>query len=197
MQAALFETMARQIAAQCEAELATARAEASSILSEADKRIAGVREKALARARASAEAYAKGAHQMAVAEAEKEALSLYQALADEALHAAEAKLAHLAESQDFVPVLTRLLAELMPASPAGSTILVPPAHVDQCSAWLRTNGFPDVRVEPSAELPDGVAAQDRDRTYRITNALSTRFGMLRSDARKRCLKTLFAGKAGT
>ena len=64
-----------------------------------------------------------------------------------------------------------------------------------CSAWLQANGHGSVEVESAAGLIDGIAVQDPQRTYRITNTLSSRFRLVEGEARKRCLGRLVGEEA--
>ncbi len=84
---------------------------------------------------------------------------------------------------------------LMAIAPAGVVAHAPPAHVDSVRDWLANNGHGGVSVEGNSNLWDGVAIQDPERTFRISNTLTGRFARVEQEARKRCMMALFSKKA--
>jgi len=183
--------MARQVEQGCEERLATANAEAEAIVAEARDRAAKRYAEAIERAKRDADQLAKRARDLAAVQAEQQAHSMQQAVADEILHTVDAELDRIAESPAFPAILEALLREVMTIAPAQAEVLAPPAHVERCRQWLASNGHAGIPVVPGATLRDGVAVQDAQRTFRVTNSLSSRFLKLENSARKVCLRLLF------
>jgi len=124
-------------------------------------------------------------------QAEHQAHSMQQAVADEILHSVDAELDRIAAGPEFPAILEALLRELMTVAPERAEVLAPPAHVERSRQWLASHGHAGVPVVPNAALLDGVAIQDAERTFRVTNSLSSRFHKLENEARKICLRLLF------
>jgi vacuolar-type H+-ATPase subunit E/Vma4 len=196
MQHALLDTMTRQVEHACEERLATARTEAEAIVAEARQRAADRYAESIERTTREVNRLAQRARDLAAVQADQQAHSLQQAVADEVLRAVGAELERIAEGPEFPGILDALLREVMAAAPAQAEVLAPPAHVERCREWLATNGLAGVPVIPTGELRDGVAVQDVNRTFRITNSLSSRFKKLENNARKVCLRLLFGEGAG-
>jgi vacuolar-type H+-ATPase subunit E/Vma4 len=191
MQQALLDMMASQVARQCEEKLTEARRDAGAAVAEARERAEQRRARALERERAEVERLNQRARELAQVLAEHEALTMQQAVADEVLAKAEIELARLVRTADFPGILEGLLAELIAEVSGDGVVLAPAARVETCRAWLARHSRADVVVQTDPNLVDGVAYQDARRTYRITNAMSSRLHMLQNEARKTCLDALF------
>ena len=196
MQQALLDTMARHVAQQCEDKLAAARQKADAIIEDAKAKAENRRTKALDQAHAEVERLAKRAREHALRAAENETLTMEHAVADEVLVSAGVELGRLAKSERFPGILEGMLAELVAHSPKTGVIVSPPAHMAVCEAWLQKQGMTGYTVQGDSSLVDGVAYQDAQHTYRITNSLSARFAKVQNDARRICLETLFGVKVG-
>lgn len=191
MPQALFETMSRQVAEECDALLARARAEAQDIVDDAGRKAQEQRETALAKTHAEMKRLADRARELAAIRAEQETLTMEQAVADEVLQLVRTELEEMANRPGFEKILDALLAELVRAAPQEGIVLAPQGFGEHCRAWLRQNGHAGLLVEESTSLRDGVAVQDPGRTFRITNTLSSRFNKLENQARKVCIHALF------
>lgn len=194
---ALFETMTRQVEAECADHLSKARSEAERILADARAKANASRDAVLLHARAEVDRLDTLWKQ----KAESETVRLDLAMKNEAVEAVLAevrkKLKQTVEGANFGGILDSLLSELMAAAGASKdiTVLAPPSHVDRVRGWLEKNGRGGVKVEGSAEFWDGVAVQDPKRSYRISNTLTGRFARVEQSARKHCMTSLFGGKA--
>jgi vacuolar-type H+-ATPase subunit E/Vma4 len=191
MGGALFDTMAHQVAAQGDAAMADARQEADAIVAAAKEKADLHREETLHHTRDHIALLDKRAKLMAQSEAERAVLALRQELSNEVMTGAKTELQRIAESSDFAGIVESLLAEAMAAATGEVIVLAPADHVSLCTSWLQRNGHGSVRVEAEAGLTDGIAVQDPQRTYRITNTLSSRLRLVEGEARKRCLNRLF------
>lgn len=191
MQHVLLDTMARQVEQGCETRLAAARTEAEAIVAEAREKAGKRYAEGIDRAKRDVERLARRARDLAAVQTEQQAHSMQQAVADEILHSVDAELDRIAAGPDFPAILDALLREIMTVAPNDAEVLAPPAHVERCRQWLANNGHARVVVVPYAPLQDGVAIQDAQRTFRITNSLSSRFHKLENEARKICLRLLF------
>jgi vacuolar-type H+-ATPase subunit E/Vma4 len=194
---ALFETMTRQVEAECAGHLAKARAEAERILADARAKAAASREAALANARAEVQRLDTLWKQKAEAETVRLELTMEKDAVEAVLAEVRAQVARLASSAEFSAVLSRLLSELMPAVPGGGDVELvgPPAHVEHIRRWLSGHGAQGITVKESDQFRDGVAAQDRRQTWRISNTLHGRFERLEQAARKHCMTSLFGSRA--
>jgi vacuolar-type H+-ATPase subunit E/Vma4 len=196
MREALFETMARQVAQRCEQIIGAAEEEAKSIVSEAQRTAQRRHDAAVAQVKREVERLAARARELAAVKAEHDALTMQQEVANEVLGQVEGELKGLAQSPRFPEILDALLAEIMANAPKDAVVLAPVAHEQRCREWIRSHGYSDVSVQASPYLVDGVAMQDAQRTYRVTNTLSSRFQKVKNDARKVCMRTLFGAEAG-
>jgi len=196
MQQALLDTMARQVAQKCEEHLAAARQKADATVAEARAKAESRRARALEQAHAEADRLAKRALELALRAAENETMSMEHAVADEVLMSAGVELDRLAAGERFPGILEGMLAELVQYSPKTGIILAHPAHVEVCRAWLQKKGADGYTVQADPDLVDGVAYQDAQHTYRITNSLGARFAKVQNEARRICLDTLFGVKVG-
>jgi vacuolar-type H+-ATPase subunit E/Vma4 len=195
MQQALFDTMARQVADRCQAALDAARAEAGSIVKEARERADLRRKEAVSAAQRDVSRLAERAQQLLAVEAEHESLTMEQSIADEILRSVGVELEKAAQSPKFTAIFDALLAELMADAPKDALVTVPVSFGDRTKSWLQQHGLGGVTVQESAEIRDGCSMQDAARTYRVTNALSSRLNKLQNEARKVCLNALFGGGA--
>ena len=193
--APLLELMSAQAQGQCGDTLAKARAEADAIVRAAQEECAAERDAALRTLEAELAEAARKARERAEAEARMATLTAKDAITDEVLQSVMEDLARMAESPAFVPVLERLLGELLESAPADAVILTHSKHLETVRAWLERNGRPLMQAAPLATLTDGVAIQDAARTYRTTNSLRARFAINEGRLRKRCMQRLFGGGA--
>ncbi len=187
----LLETMALGVDARCEAKLAEARREGDALIAAARLRADGLYAKGLDAVRAEIKRAADQDLRLAHAEAEKLVLAAQHSVADEALAQVNGRLAAVASSEGFGATIEVLLAQAVNAARGEFEVLAPAAHVDRCRAWLSGNGHGGVPVHAANEFSDGVAVQDRKRTYRITNTLSSRYAKLEPQARKILMAKLF------
>jgi vacuolar-type H+-ATPase subunit E/Vma4 len=188
----LLELMTRQVSQQREEILAKAQAQADVIAQQAQERAERRRTETLEAVDAEVRAASKRARERAEAAAHMVVMTTKDAIADEVLSNVRERLRRIAEGPEFPAVLRALLSELMAGAPGGDiVVLAPSAHADQCRAWLSEMGRESVAVEVTASLRDGVALQDRARTFRITNTLSRRFDKREGDLRRHCLHELF------
>ena len=191
--AALFETMSQQVASQCESNLSEAKREAQAIVAEARAQCAEQRETVLSVTHDELAALNERWRQKAEAEAAKAALGVKNAATQEVLRQVDGDIRSTVEGPEFEAVLDALLEELMAVEEGGDDfkVLAPEAHVDRVRNWLANNGHDGVPIETSPELWDGVALQDTNRTFRISNALTGRYSRVLEEARKICMTTLF------
>lgn len=193
--APLLELMSAQAQARCDELLARAREEADAIVREARDQCAAERGAALASLDAELAEAERKARERAEAAAHMAMLTAKDAITDEVLQSVLENLVRLAESPSFVPVLERLLDELLDGAPGDAVVLTHPKHLDTVRAWLGRTGRAGMQTAPLAALTDGAAIQDVARTYRTTNSLRTRFAINEGKARKRCMQRLFGGGA--
>jgi len=192
---ALLDIMSAQVEAERNDVLAQARAEADEIRQAAADRAAEKRERTLAELKAELDTAAARSKERAEAAAEMVALTTKDTVTDELLRSVQQELKARAAAPEFADTLSALLAELMPEAPEGGTVLVPPQFEDHCREWLEQNGHGGVNVKPSATVHDGVAVEDANHKFRVTNTLSTRFERLEGSLRKYCIEALFGGGA--
>ncbi len=193
---ALFETMSRQVEAECSEHLATARAEAERILADARAKARATGEAALASAKAERDRLDALWKQKGDAEAVRLELSMKNDAVEAVLAEVAAGIKRFASGPEFPAALERLLEELMAAAGSGTNVRVlgPSAQVDRIKTWLAGHGYAGVPVEGSPEFWDGVAVQDPGRNWRVSNTLSGRSSRVDQAARKHCMSTLFASK---
>jgi len=190
---ALFETMTRQVEAECAEHLAKARAEADRILADAHAKSRAAAESALASAKAERDRLDSLWKQKAEAESVRLELAMKNDAVEAVLAEATAGIRRIASGPDFPRVLESLLAELMAAAGGGSDVqvLAPAAHVDLVKQWLSGHGHAGVAVVASSEFWDGVAVQNPARTWRVSNTLTGRFARVDQAVRKHCMTVLF------
>jgi len=189
--APLLWLMSAQVARQCEEILTRARDAASAAREEARQHAAAEREAALAALRAELLQAETRAREKAEAEAKKLVLNTKDVIADELLRAVEKEIQRMADEPGFLRVLQSLLRELIDGAPDDAVVLAPPRHVDALREFLARLGRGSLEVSPLASLRDGVAMQDRGRTYRITNALTPRLTRHENAARRLAVERLF------
>lgn len=190
--AALFETMSQQVAAQCESNLNEAKLEAEAIAAEARAQCVQQRETMLSATQGELTALDERWRQKAEAEASKAALVIKNEAMQDVLRQVDSDIRSTVDGPEFEAVLDALLAELMAVEEGSdSKVLAPEAHVDRVRNWLANNGHGGVPIEASSELWDGVALQDTNRTFRISNALTGRYSRVLEEARKICMTSLF------
>ena len=188
---ALLDTMARQVDEVYDGNLSAASESAEAILEEARQDCAALEEKTLASTAAEMDVLAERWRQKAEAEAAKAALVVQHDALHAVLEKVSEEIREIVSSDEFGPILDALLAELMADAPPDVIALAPPDHLDRVKKWLASNGNDKVPVEGAPNRQDGVAIQDRDRTFRISNTLSGRFSRVEQEARKHCMMSLF------
>ena len=188
---ALFDTMSTGIAAQCEANLDSAREEAATIASEAIAKTAAQRESALSATQSEMSLLDERWRQKAEAEATKAALAMKKTAVNKVLGEVQDAIDRIVKGPTFPMVLDSLLAEVMAIAEDDVVVLAPEAQVEGVQQWLSSHGHGGLKVEGSAALRDGVAVQDPARTYRISNTLSGRYSRVELEIRKICMTGLF------
>lgn len=191
---ALFETMAQQVAQQCEERRSDALREAERIRSEG-RRIAEQRyEAGLAAVKAELDAADRRVRHQVEVEAEKSKLAAQHQVVEEVLAQVREEIKRLASSDEFGAILEALLDEVLhEVSGQDLVVLAPPDHAERLRQKLAETGRGHIEVRPFAALTDGVAVQDTRRSFRISNTLSGRLNVVANDARKLCQNRLFGG----
>lgn len=191
---ALFETMARQVAQQCEERRSEALREAERIRSEG-RRVAEQRyEAGLAAVKAELDAADRRVRHQVEVEAEKSKLAAQHQVVEEVLAQVREEVKRLASSDELGTILEALLDEVLhEVSGQDLVVLAPPAHVERLRQKLAETGRGHIEVRPFAALTDGVAVQDARRSFRVSNTLSGRLNVVANDARKLCQNRLFGG----
>lgn len=188
---ALLETMAQQAAEECSQTVSHARDEQDAILREARAQSDARRETLLHTTADEMDALDKRWLLKGEAGAAKAALVVQNDAVREVLEGVRAEIGRMAEGPEFRAVIEALLAEVMAVAPENVIVLAPGPHVGHVRQWLGTNGYNGIPVEDAPALLDGVAVQDRERSFRISNTLSGRFARVEQAARKLCMETLF------
>ncbi len=188
---AILDTMARQVDEVYADNVRAARESSEGILDETRQERAALEKETLAATAAEMEALAERWRKKADAEAAKAALVVQSDSVCAVLAKIGEEIRTIVDSDDFPEILEALLLELMAAAPAGVVAHAPPAYVDRVRDWLANNGHRDVSVEGASNMWDGVAIQDPERTFRISNTLTGRFARVEQEARKRCMMSLF------
>jgi vacuolar-type H+-ATPase subunit E/Vma4 len=186
--------MSEQAEARREEILARAEADASAIRESARARAEARTQEGLAALERELETLGARSRERAEAEAHMVQFTTRDTIADELLGDVEKRLAEVAAGDGFGSILEALLSELMQDVQPGMVVLAPSAHTDHAKQWLDTNGHGDLTVQPEPTLKDGVAIQDADRTYRVTNTLSARFRLQQDTLRRIALERLFGGE---
>ncbi len=191
--AALLETMAQQAAEECGRTVSHARDEEDAILREARAQSDARRETLLKTMAEEMDALDQRWLLKGEAESAKAALVVQNDAVREVLEEVQATIGRMAQGPEFGAVIEALLAEVMAVAPENVIVLAPEPHVDHVRQWLDRNGYGGTPVEGVPAMLDGVAVQDRERSFRISNTLSGRFARVEQAARKLCMEALFEG----
>ena len=194
---ALFDTMAQEVQADCDRRTAEAHQEAERILSEGRRVADQEYARAVDATRTEIDLANRRERQRLDAEHTKAFLAVQHQVVEEVLGRVRDEMARIAQAPDFGPTLEALLDEIL-AEVRGRDldVLIPTAHADRIGPYLERLGRTDLRVVPWPALTDGVAVQDRRRTFRVSNTLSGRLVATQDDARRRCQAQLFEKKEG-
>lgn len=187
----LFDTMTRQVADQCESTLIEARREADAILEEARTKSNDSWQDAMKATETEIKLLEERWVQKAQAEAAKAELAVQNEAVEAVLAALRVKIRGAVEGSDFPNIIEALLSELMAVAPDNVVVLAPEQQVGHVTKLLAKTGHTGVPVEGSAIVWDGVAVQDKQRTFRISNTLTGRYSRVEDGARKLCMVTLF------
>jgi len=193
----LLDSMTQSVTQQCDAKLSAAREEADAIVADAKARADQAYQEGLERAKRQIELDDKRALDLAEAEGDKLVLSGQHQVVEDVLWSVAEKLKNMAGQDDFGNIVEALLAQAVNAAHGDIVVISPPGHVDRGKQWLEQNGRGDVSVEGSDELYDGVAVQDKQKSYRITNTLSSRYEKFEPQARKIIMQKLFGGESAS
>lgn len=194
---ALFDTMAQQVQADCDKVLAEARQEAERILSEGRRVADREYETGIEGTRAEIATADRRERQRLDAEHDKAFLAVQHKVVEEVLARVGDEIRSRAQAPDFGSVLEALLDEILAQKPRKNLdVLVPPVHAERIAQYVQRLGRSDLQVIPWPGLTDGVAVQNRRRSYRISNTLSGRLAAIQDEARKRCQARLFEKKEG-
>lgn len=196
MGSALLETMTAQVTEECEGNIATANEEAAGIKAEAEKKAAGQRETVEAATDAEMNRLDERWRQMASAEASRANLVVKNEAVKAVMQKVQARIRELVDSGEFPGILDALLNSLRDEISGNTVVVGPEKHLDHVRGWLSSNGYEGVSVEGSAEMWDGVAVQDPQRTYRISNTLTGRYGRVEQEARRLCMVKMFGSSEG-
>lgn len=189
---ALFDTMAQEVQADCERRLTEARREAERILAEGRRVADQDYARGMDATRSEIELANRRERQRLDAEHDKAFLAVQHKVVEEVLARAGQEVARRAQGPEFGDALEALLGEVLAeVRDRDLDVLVPPAHADRIGQYLQRAGRTDLRVVPWPSLTDGVAVQDRRRTFRVSNTLSGRFVALQDEIRRRCQARLF------
>jgi len=189
---ALLDALTRSADERCETTLAKARVEADTILEQARQQCAQRREKALAAVRAELDNVARDSRARAEAEAARATLSLRETVAEDVMGQVMAEVERHVQGPAFAQTFDALLGEIAEEIRTGVRVLAPPLQVDRCRQWLAGHRLAEVEVRPAPDIAGGVAVEDADRTFRVTNTLAVRYAVCERGARKTCVALLFA-----
>ncbi len=191
---ALFETMAQQVAQQCQERHDEAMREAERIRAEGRRTAEQRYESGLASVKAELDAADRRVRHQVEVEAEKSKLAAQHQVVEEVLAQVREEVARLASSDEFGAILEALLDEVLSeVTGQDLVVLAPPSHVERLRQRLADTGRGHIEVRPYTALTDGVAVQDARRTFRISNTLAGRLSVVANDARKLCQNRLFGG----
>jgi vacuolar-type H+-ATPase subunit E/Vma4 len=188
----LLDLMTQEADAQCARIREDAARAAEELRQAAMQEAAKRREEVLAELDRELRALHQRACDRAAAEIHMRLLTAKDAIADELLQQVEKEIEALVSREEFLPILRRLLDELLESGEEGDVVLVPQAYTDTVRAWLQEK-HRSFRIEPVAFLRDGVALQDAAQSYRVTNTLSQRFRAMENHLRKFCQQQLSNG----
>ena len=187
----LLDTMTAQVVAECDSNLSDARIEADTILADARSQSQAQRDAVQAATAREMEHLDERWKQMAHAEASRADLVVKSDAVNAVLDSAQAEVRALVNSNRFGNVIDALLESLMKEVVGDVVVVGPATHKDHVKLWLANNGHASVAVESSPEMWDGVAIQDLECTYRISNTLTGRYHRIENSARKHCMVTMF------
>ncbi|MFP6582600.1 MAG: V-type ATP synthase subunit E family protein [Candidatus Hydrogenedentota bacterium] len=195
MGSALLETMTAQVTEECEGNRAAAQQEANAIKADAESESAAQRDTVQAGTDAEMERLDERWRQMAHAEASRADLMVKNDAVKAIMEKVQAEVRAIVAGGEFPGLLDALLTSLQSEINESVVVVGPESHVDHIKGWLASNGHAGVTVQGSAEMWDGVAVQDAERTYRISNTLSGRYGRVEQDARRLCMVKLFGNSS--
>ncbi len=190
----LLETMTQEVENERVRIVDSARAEAARLLAEAQAEAGRRRDRAVADATAELAEAAQRSRERAEAEAEMIVLTTKDTITDEILSAVAQELDRVVEQPGFPAILEALLEEALADTPLAEVVLAPPEHVERCRQWLADHGHEALEVRGKDSLPDGIALQDLQRSFRVTNTLSARLDHQEGRLRKLCLTRLLPGE---
>ncbi len=189
-QSSLLIAMTREAEARCRECTAEAEEQAAGIVSQATAKHAARRAELLEAARkASARQIAKE-HGRALTDASRREDAFEGTFSEEILVETRKAIEELAQSEKFGKVLEALLEEVLLGLPGPLEVVAPPETVGNCTQWLRSKGLDDVRVVPDGTMRDGIAVQDPQRSFRLTNTLSSRCEQIKNQIRQICSEKL-------
>lgn len=194
MGSALLETMAAQVAEQCDAHRAVAQQEAEAIKAEATRQAQAKRDALVATNDVDMARLDERWRLMAHAEVSRADLVVKNDAVQAVLQKVESEIRTIVASDAFPGVLDALLTSLLnefQGDDASAVLIAPEAHVAHVKSWLSDHDHAAMAVEASAEIGDGVALQDPARTYRISNTLTGRYGRIGQEARRMCMVGMF------
>lgn len=193
---ALFEAMAQEVKADCDRVLAEARQEAERIQAEGRRVADQEYAQAIEATRREIELADRRERQRLDAEHTKAFQAVQHRVVEEVLGRAREEMARMARGDEFGAILEALLGEILQESSEGRLdVLTPPAHADRIRRRLVESGRGHLEAIPYAGLTDGVAVQDKRRTFRVSNTLSGRLAVMQDEARKRAQARLFEKEA--
>lgn len=202
----LLENMTKEVERQQEALLAEARETATKLIAEARENARCRREEAISQLREELEAQTAHMRERAEMRAKAARMNIKDTVTDELLNAVRADLRALAQEETRFPkLLFKLLEELL-LSKVGKDwrqsgrlellVKAPGAHVDAVHNWLAEQGVTDVQVDALPGLTDGVALEDAEHTYRVSNTLHDRMEKQEKTLRGYAMQQLFKGQPG-
>jgi vacuolar-type H+-ATPase subunit E/Vma4 len=188
--------MTRQVEAECADHLAKARAEADRILRDAQAKAAASRDAVLAAARTEIDRLDTLWKQKTEAESVRLELTMEKETVEAALAEVQSEIRKIAAGPNFGRILEQLAREVVNAvgDVKGLEALGPETQIEAVKKWFASAGHAGVSVKGTAEFWDGVALQDPQRSYRISNTLTGRFARVEQAARKHCMTALFGSR---
>ncbi len=189
-QSSLLRAMAREVEAQCRECMAEAGKQAAGIVSQATEKHAGRRAELLEAARQASVRQIAKERGRALADAARREEAFEGTITEEVLVETRMAIDGLAQSEEFTKVLEALLDEALRGLTGPLEVVAPTGKVDNCNRWLRSKGLDDVKVVPDGTMRDGIAVQDPQRSFRLTNTLSSRCAQIKSQIRQICSEKL-------
>lgn len=189
----LLEVMTREVEHDCARIQDSVRDEEVRLLATAREEAARRRNEAVLAAETELAEAAQRSRERAEAEAEMVVLTTKDTITDEILATVAGKLARIAETPEFPAVLQAMLEELLHDTEDVQVVLSPPEHVEYCRRWLADHGRGQLEIRGLDTLRDGVAVEDAQRSFRITNTFSARLSKQEGRLRKLCLERLLLG----